>query len=163
MMMKLLPLLLAILGAGGGVFLGIATHDTHIPEGASDCVSPNDESGVQTALASPKPTKADFVKLENQFVVPVIRQQKVASMVVLSLSIEAGSGQREAILLSEPKLRDLFLQVLFEHANMGGFDGAFTRSQSMKALRSTLRDAARRVLGSSVRDVLITNINRQDS
>ena len=47
----------------------------------------------------------------------------------------------------EPKLRDVFLQVLFDHANMGGFRGAFTRSDVLEPLRTALREAAQKHLG----------------
>jgi predicted Zn-dependent protease with MMP-like domain len=54
------------------------------------------------------------------------------------------------------------LQVLFYHANIGGFECAFTSGERMDILRSALLDAAHGVLGDQVNDVLITEIARQD-
>lgn len=105
----------------------------------------------------------DYVKLSNQFVVPVVEDGRVAAMVILSLSLEVPAGTAETVFAREPKLRDVFLQVLFEHANAGGFRGAFTDGANLKLLRRTLLEAAGEVLGDLVSDVLIVDIVRQDS
>ena len=63
----------------------------------------------------------------------------------------------------EPRLRDAFLQVLFDHSNLGGFDGVFTSAANMRALRNALRTEAQRIIGPNVYDVLITDIVRQDT
>ncbi len=68
----------------------------------------------------------------------------------------------EKIHAYEPKLRDVFLQVLFDHANMGGFRGAFTRSDMLTPLRTALREAAQKQLGKDIYDVLIVEMSRQD-
>ena len=73
-----------------------------------------------------KRARPEYVKLNNQFVVPVVEDGRVAAMVVLSLSLEVEAGNTEAVYQREPKLRDAFLQVLFDHANVGGFCGSFT-------------------------------------
>jgi hypothetical protein len=82
--------------------------------------------------------------------------------VVLALSLELQTGHKDAIFQREPKLRDIFLQVLFDHANAGGFRGAFTNSNTMDVLRASLRQAGRQALGDILNDVLVTDIVRQD-
>ena len=101
--------------------------------------------------------------MNNQFVVPGVDGGRVAAMVVLSVSIEVEAGNTEAVYQREPKLRDVFLQVLFDHANTGGFSGSFTDGANLIVLRTSLKEAAVLVMGSAVRDVLITDIARQDS
>ena len=86
----------------------------------------------------------------------------VAALVVISLSIETDPGASNLIYAQEPKLRDAFLQVLFRHANTGGFDGAFTTGQKMDDLRDALRRASQDVLSELSRDVLVIDIVRQD-
>lgn len=105
----------------------------------------------------------DYVKLPNQFVVPVVEDGRVAALVILSLSLEVEPGASEAVFAREPRLRDGFLQVLFDHANAGGFRGTFTDGANLVLLRGALREAAAKVLGGQVRDVLISDIVRQDS
>ena len=105
----------------------------------------------------------EYVRLNNQFVVPVVHDAAVRSLVVMSLTVEIESGRAELVFNREPRLRDAFLRVMFSHANAGGFDGSFTSPNALNPLRSGLRDAAYDVLGPIVNDVLIVDIVRQDA
>ncbi len=153
---KLLPILMLALGAGAGIFGG----KLMLPEPEPVAV----EEGAEPVEAMPEePSDVEYVKLNNQFVVPVIAEGRVISLVVLALTVEIKLGEREAVYAREPRLRDAFLQVMFDHANIGGFDGAFTNSSSMDTLRHALKIVAVDSLGPTVKDVLITDIVRQDS
>lgn len=167
-MRKLLPILLALIGTGAGVGAGLFLMPAPTPEddhAAVDCVVPLDEVHHETAKAEQDgPAEGrEYVKLNNQFVIPVVGPDRVNALVVASLSIEVPAGSTEVVYAREPKLRDVFLQVLFDHANIGGFDGTFTTGDRMEILRSSLLEAARPVLGGDVSDVLITEIARQDA
>jgi flagellar protein FliL len=163
-----LPVLLALFGLGGGIGGGLALRK---PAGNSEamadpCGAPALQDGGQEAAhgeaaADGEPTH-DYVKLNNQFVVPVLKGADVAALVLLSINLEVAVGGTERVYAQEPKLRDMFLQVLFDHANAGGFDGAFTASNTMDVLRHALLEAAQTVLGADVSDVLIIDIVRQD-
>jgi flagellar protein FliL len=165
----LLPALLGLVGLGAGAGAGLflrpeaepETHAAgtadHVAEAEADGEAP-DEAHAEDEGAGP-----DYVKLNNQFVVPVVQEGRVAAMVVLSLSLEVEPGSTETVYQREPKLRDVFLQALFDHANVGGFSGSFTDGSNLVVLRTTLKEAAALVLGATVRDVLITDIARQDS
>lgn len=160
-MKKLLPVMLALIGtgigAGAGVFLAPE------PE-VVDCETPTCPEAE--AMAEDSETddmgEADYLRLQNQFVVPVIRNELVAALVVMSLSLEVEPGQEDTIFSREPKLRDALLRVLFDHAFVGGFDGAFTESSRLVSLRVALLEAAQAVLGDIVTDILITDIVRQE-
>jgi flagellar protein FliL len=166
MMGKLFPILLALVGLGGGIGAGIFLRPA--PEAgdhAAEGDHPLDEAETKTTEDGEEPEEGgpEYVKLNNQFVVPVVEEGRVAAMVVLSLSLEVEAGNTEAVYQREPKLRDSFLQVLFDHANIGGFSGSFTDGANLVVLRTSLTEAAGLVLGSAVTDVLITDIARQDS
>jgi hypothetical protein len=110
-----------------------------------------------------RPADAEYVKLSNQFVVPIVHENKIASMVVMSLSVEAPPGTTEAILNKEPKLRNEFLRVLFDFASVGGFNGDFLKTDNLDGLRRSLREAGQRVMGKALfSDILILEIARQD-
>lgn len=169
MIRKLLPVLLALVGLGGGIGAGLflrpdpaptdeATADHAEGEGADHATAPEEDEEVEAEEGGP-----EFVKLNNQFVVPVVEQGRVSAMVVLSLTLEVEAGNTENVYQREPKLRDAFLQVLFDHANIGGFSGSFTDGSNLVVLRTGLKEAATLVLGKAMRDVLITDIARQDS
>ena len=167
-MRKLLPLLLALVGLGSGVGAGLALRPDHEASVEMSPCGPTGDSGdhdlaVGAQSDAGKDTPPEFVKLNNQFIVPVVDKGAVAALVILSMSLEVKSGTTEKVFAMEPKLRDLFLQVLFDHANAGGFDGNFTASGNMEVLRNGLVEVARKLLGAAVENVLIENIVRQDA
>ncbi len=139
----------------------------HALEGGGESTARDGHSATKSAgngreTTEPQDSNFEYVKLNNQFVVPVVKGPKVAALVVMSLSIEVTSGRKEAVFELEPKLRDAFLQVLFNHANAGGFDGAFTAGEKMNDLRRSLNEAAVSVLGPIASNVLVIDIVRQD-
>lgn len=186
MIRKFIPVLLGLLGlgigVGAGLFLRPATYATDEvktaePDSSSEA---NAEQAAETLpeakagkaeedatknAAAPETgvTGPEYVKLSNQFVIPVVEQGKVVSMVILALTLEVGEGTGEAVYAREPKLRDGFLQVLFDHANSGGFNGSFTDGSNLVLLRRALLEAAQTAIGPNVTDVLISDIARQDS
>ncbi|MFQ6773931.1 flagellar basal body-associated FliL family protein [Cereibacter sphaeroides] len=171
MMRFLLPLLLALAGLGVGVGAGLflrpsaeAAGPDHATggQGAADAHAPAAEPATEGHSANPE-EQPEYAKLNNQFIVPIIEDGRVASMVILSLSLEVPPGGTEQVYAVEPKLRDGMLSVLFDHANAGGFRGAFTEAANLVALRRALLEVARSVLGPTAIDVLITDIMRQDS
>lgn len=172
MLGKLLPVILALVGLGGGVGAGLFLRPAPAPEdhAAADGEAAKDgehaeaaEDGGDEGHDEPEEGAPEYVKLNNQFVIPVVERSRVAAMVVLSLSLEVAAGNTETVYQREPKLRDVFLQVLFDHANTGGFSGSFTDGANLITLRTSLKEAAALVLGAVVSDVLITDIARQDS
>ena len=160
MIKKLLPVILLFIGAGAGVGAGIFLR----PEPEPVAVAMDDETAKVEAEEKEEegPSEYEYFKMSNQFVVPVINDDQVQALVVLSLSVEVPIGQKDAIYSKEPKLRDSYLQVLFDHANIGGFDGAFTNANNLAVLRGALREVAQKDMGEQVNDVLIVEIARQD-
>lgn len=159
-MKKLLPLIFLLVGLGAGVGAGVFLRPEAEP-------ALDGEGEVVTEVTVPaeeveEPSNREYVKMNNQFVVPIVKEDMVSALVVLSLSLEVPAGQKDAIYSHEPKLRDSFLQVLFDHANVGGFDGAFTNANNLAVLRAALREVAQKDMGDQVTDVLIVEIARQD-
>ncbi len=168
---KIFAILLALIGLGGGVGAGLLLRP--VPQEIVE-INPCGEMDIseQPAMsthadseegeAAEESADSDYVKMNNQFVVPVVSESKVGALVVLSLSLELAQGGSEVFYQREPKLRDAFLQILFDHANAGGFDGVFTDGSKLDALRHALLEIAIRTMGDSVKDVLVTDILRQD-
>ena len=163
-----LPLLLLVLGIGGGVGAGIALKPAPEVELLADgnpCGEPiaDDHGAEDHTAAADIGEEREYAKLNNQFIIPVVDDGLVSALVVVAISLEVTPESTVAVLASEPKLRDAFLQVLFDHANIGGFSGNFTTGTNMRSLRNELLRAAQRISGDIVTDVLITDIVRQDS
>ncbi|MFN0114002.1 MAG: flagellar basal body-associated FliL family protein [Paracoccaceae bacterium] len=186
MLRLLIPILLAIAGLGGGIGAGVMLRPDpdaavsgpcgEAPEagggGSGEKAGKDGAHGGAEGSAKAKGANEDageedgeheYVKLNNQFVVPVVEGGQVVSLVIMSLSLEVKAGVTEEVYSREPKLRDRFLEVLFAHANAGGFAGTFTESSNMGDLRAALLEVAEGTLGERVTDVLITDIVRQDS
>jgi hypothetical protein len=171
-MAKLLPILLILLGIGAGAGAGFALRPAPEPEPVAmgeDVAKDGDGDGEKKQA---KPAKKDekgelsipaFVKLNNQFIVPVVKQDDVSALVVLSLTLETDEGSTDQLYNLEPKIRDTALRVLFNHAYAGGFDGHFTAPMKMDMLREALMEAVNVVASDTVTDVLITDIIRQDT
>lgn len=154
-------------GADGGQDAGSAPAEDHpaaseVPSGDQAASAGHDGEGSGHG-GSADDGRPAYVKLSNQFIVPVVEEGRVASMVILSLTLEVAQGSTEAVFAIEPKVRDALLQVLFDHANAGGFRGSFTDGANLIVLRRALLEAARKAAGDRVRDVLIADIARQDS
>lgn len=191
MLKKLMPIVLLLVGTGAGVGAGIflrppaaepagAHGDAGDGHGASDKAhkEEGDPAKKDDGAHGKKADGSDdghgdghdegadaleYVKLNNQFVVPIVKDQNVAALVVLALSLEVPASKKDDVYRREPRVRDSILQVLFDHANIGGFDGAFTEAKMLDTLRGALRDVAQRDLGADVvNDVLILEIARQD-
>ncbi len=152
-MRKLLPVLLALVGLGAGVAGGFL-------------MRPEAHAAADPSMAAEAPSHdgaTKFMPMTNQFVIPLVESGRVNAMIVLTVSLEILPDSLPDLQAQEPKLRDSFLQVMFDHANAGGFRGNFTSSNSMQTLRTALGEAGRKIAGPSIRGVLISDILRQES
>ncbi len=156
-MKLILPIVLALLGLGAGLAAGHFLRPP--PEAGGD-------SSEKVAAVQPEKgeegSPSEFIQLDKQFVVPLVETERVNGLVLLSLSLEVEPGMAETVFEREPKIRDRLLQAMFLHARSGGFGGEFTAGPAMADLRGSLRESARDVAGTAVRDVLVTDILRQD-
>jgi flagellar FliL protein len=172
-MKKLIPIIIILVFAGAGVAAGLMLkpdEEMAIAEMGPCGDDPNthDKGDDKIALISEKPNPAsnvtyDYVKLNNQFIVPMIKGDVVRSVAIVALSIEVKAGTSDKVYSVEPRLRDSFLQALFDHASLGGFDGDFATTENLLRMRRSLKQSAVAVLGDLVNDVLVTDIARQDN
>lgn len=163
-----------ILGVGGGVGAGIVmmpeptpTEDGEDAE-ADTTQAPDETEGSVAAAEAPTPPEmvtsetVEYLDMSNQFIVPLVTDGVVTGIVVISLSLEVQIGTMESVNRLQPKIRDVFLQVLFNHANNGGFDGNFTQFRYLTSLKEELLRQAIAVAGPAVTDVLVLDLVRQD-
>ncbi len=166
MIKKLLPVIFLVIGTGAGIGAG-----TFLGSGETKKETEGTEKVEKETKEKPAKDKGkkgegggfDYLKLTKQFVVPIVEDEEISALVTMSLSLEANSAITETFYAIEPKLRDGFLQVLFDHANTGGFDGAFTHSDNLSTLRKSLLEVAKKDLGDDVSKVLIMSVSRQDT
>lgn len=169
MIKKLLPVIFLIIGTsagiGAGTFLGSGEtkKETEGPEKVEKAKKETKEKHAKDKEKKGEGEGFEYLKLTKQFVVPIVEDEEISALVTMSLSLESNSAITETFYAIEPKLRDGFLQVLFDHANTGGFDGAFTHSDNLGTLRKSLLEVAKKDLGDDVSKVLIMSVSRQDT
>lgn len=100
------------------------------------------------------------IRFSRQFVVPVIHQDGVNSLLVLDIGIEAPPGS-EGLYSYELKLRDAMLAALLKLSNEGRFDEDFIEKGNLAELRASLLVAAKSVIGDNAEQILILSIARQ--
>ncbi len=181
-MKKLIPVILMLLGLVGGGAAGVMLRQpappAECPPDDAHCVpgeapegdeNTHAEAGAEAPVAEGEGATGEegdvaaneYVALQRQIIVPIVNEDKVVSLMVLSLSLEVVAGATPLVYDRQPKLRDEFLEVLFRHANTGGFEGVFTSGEKMSDLRNALNGAAKKVMGDNVVQVLVTEILRQ--
>lgn len=169
---KILPVLLLLIGTGAGFGAGVmlAPPPEPCPEPGAESEEPLpdhcivEEVPVEDELepVEEEEPQVEFVRMSDQFVIPVLDDGVVRSLVVLSITLEVDIGQTAAIFAIEPKLRDAILRALFDHANVGGFDGNYTEALRTEKLENIILEVARKTAGSTVQNVLILDLLRQD-
>lgn len=160
-MKLIIPLVMLLLGlaagVGAGVFLRPDAEPTTLTE--EETVETSEADEEDTGPASGR----EYVKLSNQFVVPLVDDERISAMVVLTLSVEVSQGEGQTVYDLEPKIRDVFLRVLFDHASIGGFSGDFAHNENIDIVRDSLLNAAVKSFGRDfIHDVLIFELARQD-
>ena len=160
-MRRLLPLVLALLGLAVGLGAGIALQPE--PEDPPTVTAEDDTPAAEPPRYRPAPAETEVLRLPSQFLIPLISGGQVQAMVIVGLALELLPDHPIDLSRHEPRLRAMVLQLLFDHANDGGFDGVFTRGEQLLDLRRVLTEALRAEFGESVHDVLIIDLVRQDS
>lgn len=160
-MKLILPLLILIIFVGGGAGAGFFLRPA--PEIVEEETATTEEEETEAEEEEIPDEDVAYVKLNNQFIVPIVKNDVVSAMVVLSITLETSTEYSDALYLKEPKIRDIFLRVLFDHAYGGGFEGSFVTSPSLDTLSQALLEAVHSEIGPDVQKVLITDIVRQDT
>jgi hypothetical protein len=103
-----------------------------------------------------------FIDMERKFVVPLVRGNRVRSLLVVGLQLEVTSSAETKAQEFKPKIRDLFLDTLFAMAVAGSFDGDLYSNNVQSEMRARLLEAATQVLQDDVKGILIGELLRQD-
>lgn len=161
-MLKLLPLLSLVVGLAAGAGAAISLGPSEDSEGGTDTVE-NAEGEAPVEAPATEEADLEIVKLPSQFVVPVITDQRVRAMVVLSVALEVEPAMADEVRTMEPKLRDVFLSELFGLAAMDGFKDTLITRTTLELVKETLSRKAQEVLKEPTVTVLITDMTRQDA
>ena len=174
-------------GGVGGYFLrsmsgGGAAAESHGEEPAKDGHAAKDEKKDDHAK---KPDKKDshgkeskgghgedaaageggsvvYFKFSREFIVPIIRQGRVDSLVILNLSLEADSSIDQKLFEMEPKLRDNIMTTLITLSNDGTTFESMTDVENYETIRSMVLMNLQTVVSTGIENVLIMDLAKQD-
>lgn len=165
----ILMILFVVGGAAGANFLRNASvakaADAHSSGDGSEAHGKEDSHGKKDKEdGESKGGGADvtYMKFKRQFVVPVMRRDKIDALIIMNLNVELNDDAPSNIYNYEPKLRDAIMRELLSLSNDNIFGENLTSAESYETLRGTLLTAAKAVLPEGVQDILILDIARQE-
>lgn len=103
-----------------------------------------------------------YYKFSREFVVPVIRNNRVDALVILNLSLESDAAISQKLFEMEPKLRDNIMTTLITLSNDGHTLDNLTDVESYESIRSMVLMNLKTVVSSGIHNVLIMDVARQD-
>lgn len=171
-MMKIISIVLqavfVVVGVAAGFWLksAPAEHEVASVEGDAESTPPKtDKKETKASHGKGKDAKDEnvsgYMKFGRQFIVPVMKDDKVSSLVIMDLNIQAPADVVESLYTQEPRLRDALLGRLLQLSTRGVFDSQLIEKENLDVIRTELVDAARREIGAEAQNVLILNITRQ--
>lgn len=108
-------------------------------------------------------TTTTYMKFKRQFVIPVMKENKIKSLVIMNFNIELNDAAPPNAFNKEPKLRDAFMRDLLNLSNEGVFDDDLTSPETFDYIRETLVGSSRRILSQGVENVLILDVAKRDT
>lgn len=170
-MQKIIALVIVLIGVGGGLALGVVLRSGGAGPGPDEAAAAHgaaDVGGAEHGGADGAGQQGgaegerDYVKIGRQLIIPVVKDGETQAMMLFDLALDVPRTMTERTYAAEPRLRDAFLRELFEMSYTGAFSSTYTDERVVEELRDKLLDAARRLLGDSVAQVLILDIMRQE-
>ncbi|WOI52687.1 flagellar basal body-associated FliL family protein [Parvularcula sp. LCG005] len=168
-MKKILPilvLLIAISGAGFAAMTLRGGSSDAAPEAAATKGSVAEVSGEGDDGHGGGEGGGDTVAyfgFQRNFIVPVMRNDEVGSLVMISLQIEINdAAEIDRMRAREPRLRDTFMMTLMGLSHDGYFAGDITEPEVYSEIRNRLNETSHALLEDKGGDVLIVDFARQD-
>jgi flagellar basal body-associated protein FliL len=103
-----------------------------------------------------------YYKFTREFVVPIIRNGRVSSLVILNLNLEADASMERKLFDMEPKIRDNIMTTLITLSNDGTTFESMTSVKNYEAIRSAVLLNLGSVVKDGIKNVLIVDLAKQD-
>lgn len=106
--------------------------------------------------------EANYFRFSREFVVPLMRNERVASLIILNISLETDNSVTDKMFLMEPKLRDNIMTTLVHLSNDGSTLSALTSVDNYERVRAMILNNLENVVPSGIQNVLILDAGKQD-
>lgn len=147
-----------------------AAHDTGGDEGESHAKPKKEKKEKKEKKghgSSDKNSDADAVdvtyyKFSREFVVPMIEDDRVQSLVILNLNLEVDTAISQELFSKEPVLRDNIMTTLVKLSSGGRTLNSITDVDNYETLRAMILTNLQNEIPEGIRNVLILDMARQD-
>ncbi|ABI78607.1 hypothetical protein HNE_0259 [Hyphomonas neptunium ATCC 15444] len=113
--------------------------------------------------ASSSSSGSAYFKFSREFVVPIIQNERVASLVILNINIESDAAMSDKLFSQEPVIRDVVMTTLIEISGDGKTFQSMTSIENYETLRSLILGALQKKFPDmGIKNILILDIARQD-
>lgn len=103
-----------------------------------------------------------YYKFSREFVVPLIENGRVSSLVILNINLEIDASASGKLFSMEPALRDNIMTTLISLANDGRTFQTLSNIESYESMRALVLMNLRKSVPDGIRNVLILDMARQD-
>ncbi|MEL6414500.1 MAG: hypothetical protein AAFQ15_06125 [Pseudomonadota bacterium] len=104
----------------------------------------------------------EYYKFSREFVVPVMRNDQVKSLVILHINLEGSSSTIDDLFSEEPKLRDNIMTTLIGLSNDGRTLEEPTQIDNYEMIRSMVLMNLKDAVSDDIKNVLIVDMAKQD-
>jgi len=132
--------------------------DSHAKDSHGKDSHGKDSHGGETADAS----GVIYYKFSREFVVPIIRDSRVTSLVIMNLNLEADASISQKLFEMEPKLRDNIMTTLITLSNDGTTLESMTSVENYESIRSMIMMNLQSVVSTGIHNVLIVDLAKQE-
>jgi flagellar basal body-associated protein FliL len=103
-----------------------------------------------------------YYRFSREFVVPLIENGRVASLVILNINLEVDAAISGTLFSKEPALRDNIMTTLIALSNDGRTFESITNVENYESLRAMVLMNLKQVMPTGINNVLILDMARQD-
>lgn len=181
---KLIPMVIVVVGAAGGTFGGQMLKSPAPSQAAVEHEDKGDhksDDGHGEKSSHDKADKADkghggdkgkkagygggdaaYHNFSREFVVPVMEGDRVKSLVILNISLEADESLSAKLFSQEPKLRDNVMTTLIQLSSGTDVFENLTDAESYETIRTMVLKNLDSVVSTGIHNVLILDVGKQD-
>lgn len=135
---------------------------SHAPEKSEENGNSHQSDSHRAPADKPRSEDLIYFKFSREFVVPIMRDGEVKSLVILNMQIEADPSVSDVLFRTEPKLRDNIMTTLISLSHETSSLQNFAEVSNFETIRALVLQNLKEVVPEGLSNVLIVDIGRQD-